>query len=206
MRERLEDWVRLADERLKGTDVKCFVTGGNDDAFEVEALLRNSDQLTVPEGVVCSLDDKHEMISSGYSNMTPWQCPRDIPDQKLAEKINDMTSQVKDMQNCVFNFHVPPYDSGIDTAPELDENLAPKLDPGGDTRMIPVGSKAVAQAIERFQPLLGLHGHIHESKGVRKLGRTLCVNPGSEYTQGILSGVVVRISDKKIEDYFFVSG
>ena len=47
--------------------------------------------------------------------------------------------------------------------------------------MIHAGSTAVRASIEKHQPLVGLHGHIHESKGFVTLGRTLCLNPGSEY-------------------------
>ncbi|MEM2843188.1 MAG: hypothetical protein QXZ53_04845 [Candidatus Bathyarchaeia archaeon] len=145
------------------------------------------------------------MISTGYSNITPWKCPRDIFEEDLERKINAMTSQVKDMKNCIFNFHCPPYGTTLDLAPKLDETLKPIVSGGGFV-MEHVGSKAVRKVIEENQPMIGLHGHIHESRGVDNIGRTLCLNAGSEYTEGILRGILIVLSDGKIKSYSPVSG
>ncbi len=72
--------------------------------------------------------------------------------------------------------------------------------------MVSVGAVAVRNAIEKYKPLLGLHGHIHESKASEHLGRTLILNPGSEYGEGILRGVLVDLDDKKIQSHLFVQG
>jgi len=148
------------------------------------------------------------MLSLGYSNMTPWRCARDIEEDELAKKINDLARKISDMNMAIFNIHVPPHGTPIDEAPELDENLRPKLAPGGEVMKRPVGSTAVRSAIEKYQPMLGLHGHVHESRGFVKIGRTLCVNPGSEYTEGILRGVLIQIDlkKKKVGDFLFTSG
>jgi Icc-related predicted phosphoesterase len=147
------------------------------------------------------------MISSGYSNMTPWKCPRDIPDEDLATKLEEMASQVKDVKNSIFNFHVPPYDTPIDLAPELDETLRPKMSGGeGGFKMVHVGSSAVRNVIEKFQPLMGLHGHIHESRGAAKIGRTVCLNPGSEYGEGVLRGILIKLAKDQVLDYVFFTG
>jgi Icc-related predicted phosphoesterase len=69
-----------------------------------------------------------------------------------------------------------------------------------------VGSKAVRTAIEKHYPLLGLHGHVHESRGKTALGRTLCFNPGSFYTEGILTGAVIDLDKKGVKRWFFFSG
>jgi Icc-related predicted phosphoesterase len=138
--------------------------------------------------------------------LTPWRCPRDIPENELLQKIENLASKLQNPGKSIFNIHVPPYGSGLDSAPELDEQFKPKLEPGGRFKMISVGSKAVHEAILKYQPLLGLHGHIHESKGFSKIGRTLCLNPGSEYQEGILRGVLIQLSDGKIKDFMFVSG
>lgn len=206
MCESLERWISIAEERLKGKGVDIYISPGNDDRFEIDDILRKSKLLMYPEGRVIELDRFHEMISTGFANMTPWKCPRDIEEEELADKIQKMVSQVRDMKNCIFNFHCPPYNTPIDAAPKLDENLTPLLAPGGDLIMTSAGSTSVRTAIEENQPLLGLHGHIHESKGMIRLGRTLCINPGSEYGEGILRGVIVDLSKKKIEDYLFTSG
>jgi len=203
MIENIERWIRIAEERLRNTNVKCFIMPGNDDALEIDAVFRkiSSDYVINPEGIVVEIDKHHEMISTGYSNITPWKAPRDIPEEELAKKIEEMVSQVKDINNCIFNFHCPPYDTRIDYAPKLDEQFRPKISPAGGFEMIPAGSISVRRAIEKHQPLLGLHGHIHESPGVFKLGRTLCINPGSEYTEGILRGALIRIEYNKIKSY-----
>ncbi len=201
--ERVQSWVKLAEERYRDTKVRAFISPGNDDMFGLEEIISKSDVISCPEGKVVELDNKHEMMSLGYGNITPWDCPRDIPEEELKKKIESMVNNVKDMKHAVFNIHVPPHDSSIDTAPELDENLKPKLGPGGDPIPYAAGSSAVREAIEKYQPMLGLHGHIHESKGKSMIGKTLCLNPGSEYQNGMLKGVIVDLNDKI--DFCFTS-
>jgi len=205
MIETVERWIRLAEERLGNSGVKCFITPGNDDQLVIDSVLRKSNSVFNPEGTVACLDDTHEMISTGYSNITPWKCPRDISEEELATKIESMIYQVKVVDSCVFNFHCPPFDSGLDTAPQIDDSLRPVMK-GGTQMTIPAGSTAVRDAIEKSQPLLGLHGHIHESRAVAKLGRTHCFNPGSEYTEGILRGVLVDLDRKGLKRHIFTSG
>jgi Icc-related predicted phosphoesterase len=207
MLESMDRWMRMAEERLKDTEVKCFISAGNDDTLQIDSVLGSSDIILHPDEKVLMIDDIHEMLSTGKSNMTPWNCPRDVPEEELEKHLEDLVSQVNNMEKCVFNIHVPPFGTGIDEAPELDDNLKPRLAPGGGTISAPVGSKAVRAAIENYQPLLGLHGHIHESKGTFKIGRTLCINPGSEYTEGILRGFLCDLDYKKgVKDFLFTSG
>lgn len=205
MIDTLKRWLVMAEERLKPTGAKCFITGGNDDLLEIEPVLNGSSYVINAEGKVVQIDEDHEMISSGYSNMTPWKCPRDITEEKLAKKIEAVASKVKNMKNCIFNLHCPPYNTDIDTAVELDKDLKPVVR-GMQISEIPVGSTAVRAAIEKHQPLIGLHGHIHESRGYFKLGRTLCLNPGSEYSEGILRGVIVTLDKGGSQGYTFAAG
>ncbi|MHA1754059.1 MAG: metallophosphoesterase family protein [Candidatus Odinarchaeia archaeon] len=203
----LRGWVKLAEERLANSGIKLYMTGGNDDIPEITDILKSANYLIDPEGEVVWIDDHHEMISTGYSNITPWKCPRDIGDDELWKIIEDMAKKVENMPNCIFNFHVPPYDvPPLDSAPELDETLKPVMEGGSGLKMIPVGSKAVRRAIDEYQPLLGLHGHIHEGKGAIQVGRTLCINPGSEYGEGILRGVLITLDEKSVKEYMFTSG
>ncbi len=202
----IQEWMDIADNKLRGTGIKCFVSAGNDDVFAIDPALGSSECVINPEGKVVDIDENHEMISCGFANMTPWKCPRDISDEELAGKIEEMTFKVRNMGNCIFNLHCPPHGSGIDEGPKLDETLKPVLGPGGDVQMIPTGSISIRRAIERWQPLLSLHGHIHESRGALKIGRTLCANPGSEYTEGILRGFLVDLSPEGIIDYIPTSG
>lgn len=206
MKESVSRWLKIAEERLNNTGIRCFVSPGNDDNFSIDPLLNKSKYIINPNEKTVVINSDLEMISLGNSNITPWKCSRDIPEEELFAKIDNLASELKNPEKSIFNVHVPPYGSGIDSAPELDDELRPKLEPGGRFKMISVGSKAVYEAIMKYQPLLGLHGHIHESKGLAKIGRTLCLNPGSEYQEGILRGVLIQLSDGKIKDFMFVAG
>lgn len=202
--ERLERWSKIAAERLKPMGVKMYATGGNDDMWEIEPVLKDSEYIIDPEGQVVRVDDDHEMISSSHSNMTPWKCPRDISEEELEKIIEGMTSKVENMRNCIFNIHIPPVASELDSCVKLDTSTYPPRPILGET--IAAGSTAVRKLVEKFQPLLGLHGHIHESRGTAKIGRTLCVNPGSEYSEGILRGIIVNVGKDNIKSHQFVSG
>jgi Icc-related predicted phosphoesterase len=209
-RERLEEWVDLAETRLAGTGIKCFVTGGNDDYPDVLTALQRAGAQCIfgCEGQVVQVDDEHSMISMGFSTPTPWRTPREVSDEELGVMIEQMIAQVSDMSHCIFNFHDPPVDSTLDTCPMLDWNTDPpsQIVKGGQIVLFGAGSESVRRAIETHQPLLGLHGHIHESPGVIKLGRTTCVNPGSEYGEGILRGCLITLSDGKVEAYQMTTG
>jgi Icc-related predicted phosphoesterase len=196
--------LAYAEQKLKGTKIKCFVSPGNDDSFFVDKVLAESSTVIYPEGRVIEIDSSHEMASTGYTNMTPWNCPRDITEEELMKRIEDMTTQLKNPARSIFNFHCPPFGTTLDEAPQLDEKLQPKLSASGPL-MAPVGSTSVRAAIEKYQPLLGLHGHIHESKGYFRIGRTICVNPGSEYTEGVLRGFLAELTEDKVKDFLFVS-
>lgn len=204
--ESVEEWVEYADKKLKNKDVICLVQPGNDDNYVIDKILSESSTIINPNEKVLELDKSLKILSLGYSNITPWNCPRDVSEDTLRDKIENLMTYVNSGDNIIYNIHVPPYGTGIDEAPELDEEMRPKMGPGGIILTKPVGSTAVREAILKYQPILGLHGHIHEARGFAKLGKTLCINPGSEYQEGILRGVLVQISDGKIKDYIFTSG
>jgi len=203
MLEGVERWMKMAGEKLRGSGIRCFVCPGNDDEMEVDDVIRRSDYVELGEGRVVELEG-YTMISTGWSNHTPWNTHREETEAKLAERIEAMASQVKDPAHAIFNLHCPPYKSGLDEAPAIDADL--KLLHGGRA-LRPVGSTAVREAIERHQPLVSLHGHIHESKGAVKIGKTLSINPGSSYEEGVLMGAIVLLDAKKgIKSYQLVNG
>jgi Icc-related predicted phosphoesterase len=206
--ERLREWLRLCEEVKATSDVEIYATGGNDDEYFVDEILRESKSIINPVNEPVQLNGLHEMISCPYGNMTPWKCPRDISEDELHAKIEEVAGKVKDFQNAVFNFHVPPINSRLDLCPKLDVSTNPPkpIVERGETIMYGAGSSAVRAAIEKYQPLLALHGHIHESRGITKIGRTLCCNPGSEYSEGIVRGVIVNLGDKKVQGYQLTSG
>jgi hypothetical protein len=206
MADGIRRWISLAEERLKGTKIKCYISPGNDDRFNIDDVLRSSSIVIDPEDEVIWLDDHHEMITSGWTNITPWNSPRETTEQKLGEIFGNMISKVTRMDSCIFNLHCPPYNTPLDEAPELDKTLKPVVSSGGEVSMIHVGSTQVRQLIEKHKPLLGLHGHIHEARGYWKIGRTLCINPGSEYGEGILRGALVNIDEKGVKSHLLTGG
>lgn len=199
----VEEWLDFAARKLKDSGIRCYVCPGNDDMPEVDAVIRTSQVVHLAEGEVIQLDAHHEMISSGWSNPTPWHTYREEDEQALEARYQAMTARLQKPRSSVFNVHVPPYGSMLDDAPELDENLRPKY---AGNAVVPVGSRALRQAIEKNQPLLGLHGHIHESRGAIHIGRTLCINPGSMYEQGSLLGALVKLGRDKIDSYVLTQG
>jgi len=199
----IESWLVYADEKLEGTGINCYVAPGNDDMFEVDDLIRSSRHIRLAEGNVIQVDDHHEMISSGWTNPTPWHTFREETEEKLLVRIETMIYMVKDVHNCIFNIHVPPFDSSLDSAPEMTADMRPKY---AGNSLVPVGSRAVRSVIEKFQPMLGLFGHIHESRGTTRIGRTLCVNPGSIYEQGYLNGALINLSRDKVKNHILTNG
>jgi len=203
--ERIRAWVSLADERLHDRGIRVFFNAGNDDHFSIDPLIDASTTMVRPEDRCVEVDDYCTMISTGFANVTPFHCPRDVLETELTRKIENMVSDVADLGRCIFNFHCPPFQSNLDNAPKLDGDLRPQMT-GLGIEFAPVGSTAVRTAIERHQPLLGLHGHIHESKGIAYIGRTLCLNPGSEYHEGILRGALIQLQRGAVQHYMLTSG
>jgi Icc-related predicted phosphoesterase len=191
--ERVEEWVAMADERLAGQNVRCLVSAGNDDIFEIDEALAASETIEMHDCRVLDLDGGFQIFGCSYANMTPWHCPRDISEEELAAKLEPLVGQIRNMDRAIFDLHAPPYDTGLDEAPELREDMSYVRDATGQPNMVPVGSKTVRDVLQKNQPMLGLHGHIHESAGIRKLGKTTIVNPGSEYGEGVLRGVLVEL-------------
>lgn len=200
----LEQWLALADEKLKGTKLRCYVCPGNDDAPDVDEVIGRAQHVQMAEGKTVELGDGFAMVSTGWSNVTPWHTYRECSETDMAAKIEAMIPPSADMRRTVFSFHCPPYGSNLDEAPLLDENLNVKE---AGRALVPVGSTAVREAILKYQPVLSLHGHIHESKGVARLGKTLSINPGSLYEQGVLQGAVVDLDGRKgVKSYTLTTG
>jgi Icc-related predicted phosphoesterase len=202
--ERIEEWLQLADERLAGKSTRVYICPGNDDWWEIDDMIAQSRSLLPCDDMVVEFDG-YVMVSSSRSNPTPWDTPREGPEEELAEYLDSLCRRVgdspKDFENVIFNFHVPPYGYSLDLCPKLDAQMRMAAE-----EKIHAGSLGAKQVLEKYQPLLGLHGHIHESRGAQKVGRTLIINPGSEYSEGILKGVVVMLDKKKVKDYVFTSG
>jgi Icc-related predicted phosphoesterase len=206
MQETLGRWLELAEDRLAGSGVRCFFAPGNDDPAFVDDILRSSALVINPEETLVDLGDGITMISVGYSNKTPWDSPRELPEDELAAYIGEQAEALGNTDRVIFNFHVPPRDTPIDQAVLLDPEFRPIMK-GGMPVISGVGSTAVRAALEKYQPMLSLHGHIHESRGEARIGRTLAINPGSEYSEGVLRGAIITLSGKKgVRGYQLVAG
>jgi Icc-related predicted phosphoesterase len=205
MRQRLERWMELADERLRPQGKRVFWMLGNDDPPSLAEPLKSAPWGEHAEGRVLQLDDEHQLVSWGWSNPTPWHSFREMSEEDLTGHFEELFGQASDERRVVFNAHVPPYDTGLDDAPVLDANLT-VTQQAGQVKLGPVGSTAVRAAIERHQPVASLHGHVHESAGFRRLGDTIAFNPGSDYGTGSLNGVLVTLSGDKLKAHQLVRG
>lgn len=203
--ESIERWVALAEDRLRGTGIRCYITPGNDDFWEIDAPLQSSDVVEFVEGKRVRISDGHEMITTGFSNITPWDSPRELDEPQLRERIDAMFAEVEDPPNLIAVLHPPPWGTDLDKAPELTSDLVVTME-GNEPKLTSVGSTAVREFLVEAQPLLGLHGHVHESKAAALLGSTLVLNPGSEYTQGTLCGALVALGDRDVVSHQFIVG
>lgn len=202
--ERVEQWCDYVAEKLSGTGVRFITAPGNDDFFEIDDILRASPHVEFHEMEVTEVGG-YEMLHCGGSNKTPWDTEREYSEEEYKERFESLIPKVRDPERCIFNVHVPPHGSVLDSCPKLDETLQVVYDMGNPVSMH-AGSTAVFQAIEKYQPLLGLHGHIHEGRGQISIGRTVCVNPGSVYPEGILQGALVTLQGGSIRGIQLTQG
>jgi uncharacterized protein len=206
MKATLTRWLEMAAERLDTTRTRVYVMLGNDDEPALREIIAASKAVVDPEDIAVDLGEGIQMLSCGFANPTPWHSPREMPEVELRAHLEKLVAGLDDPSRSVFNLHVPPIRTSIDTAPVVSADLAPVIQ-GGAVLMGSAGSEAVRGVIETYQPLISLHGHIHESRGVAKLGRTVCVNPGSEYSEGVLHGALVEFDGKKgLKRYQLTSG
>jgi uncharacterized protein len=200
----VEVWCDLAAQRLPDETI-CIITPGNDDPFVIDQPLKDAERVICPEGTVVELGPTL-IASLGNTNRTPWATDREYDEPDLARQIEGMVAPAADGHPMVFNFHCPPFGSGLDTVAQLDTDFRP-VTRHGQVVEIPVGSTAVRDAILKYQPVAGLHGHIHESQGIRRIGQTVCINPGSDYSAGVLKGVLLDLtSTGQYHDHLLTSG
>lgn len=202
--DELRLWVELAEERLAGGEARAYVIPGNDDPWSIDEVLAGGERVIACDERVERVGP-HELLSFGYSNRTPWQTPRELDEEEIYVRLKRLADQLEAPERAIFNIHVPPWESSLDTAFEVDEDLR-YVTRGGRPHEVPTGSKAVRQLIEEKQPLLSLHGHIHESRGVTRIGRTVAVNPGSDYGSGRLDGCLVHLAPERVLNHYLVAG
>jgi hypothetical protein len=198
----ISSWLDMAVDRLPA-GIPCYVCPGNDDPPEVDDLLAASELIIDGEGKCLDIGG-FQLASTGWTTPTPWATFREESELALRARIDRMLEGVADFSRFIFNLHCPPYGTGLDEAPELGADLSIK-NAGQST--VPVGSTAVRDVVKHYRPLVSLHGHIHESKGVARIGKTLVVNPGSLYEQGVLQGVLLELDARKgLKHYTLTTG
>ena len=204
MLAQVERWMALADERLAGKSIRCIVSPANDDIFEIDPIIAAAKLVELGESNLIDLDG-FSLVSTGWANPTPWNTFRELPEPELRSRIDGLVADVPDRRRAIFNFHAPPFGSNLDNAPKIGADM--RYVSGGQA-LIPVGSHAIRDAIIEYGPLLSLHGHIHEGRGAVKLGKTLAVNPGSTYEDGVLQAAIVDLDPKKAEvkRYLLING
>jgi uncharacterized protein len=205
MCQRVREWLTLAEEKLKPRKISLFFMPGNDDLASIDEVIGEFQFAHNPDGKRFWIDDDHEIVGLANANMTPWRCARDIEEDELERRLEEIGALLEHPTQAVADIHVPPYDSGIDVCPQLDKDLRIMTE-GGQVLMKPVGSPAVRRFLERYQPLLSLHGHIHEAAGYVRIGRTLAINAGSEYAEGIMKAAIINLEKDRVKGHLLVSG
>ena len=205
MNRRLERWLEFAGEYLQPLGIPLWIIPGNDDDHSVDPILNAAQYARNVDHQVVELDDHHELVSMGDTSMTPWECPRDYPEEHMVVAVRDLVEQIRNPAGAIFNFHCPPFNTKIDQAPALTPDLE-IVHEAGQVMMTSAGSPAIRRAVQEVQPLLSLHGHIHEARGVQKLGRTVALNPGSEYAEGVMKAAIVNLEPTRVKGYMLISG
>lgn len=205
MNARLAEWLTLAGEVLEPAGIPLWLIPGNDDDLSVDPVLAASQYARNVDHQVVELDEHHELVSLGDTSMTPWECPRDYPEDHMVVAVKDLFEQVRNPAGAIVNMHCPPRDTKIDQCPALTKDLKIEFE-AGQVIMASAGSAAIRRGLGELQPVLSLHGHIHEARGTQKLGRTLCLNPGSEYAEGIMKASIVNLEPTRVKGYLLISG
>lgn len=205
MNARLESWLTLAGEVLGPAGIPLWLIPGNDDDQSVDGVLARSQYSRNVDHQVVELDEHHELVSMGDTSMTPWECPRDYPEEHMVVAVKDLFEKVRNPAGAIVNMHCPPRDTKIDQCPALTPDLKIEFE-AGQVIMASAGSSAIRRGLDELQPVLSLHGHIHEARGTQKLGRTLCLNPGSEYAEGIMKASIVNLEPTRVKGYLLISG
>ncbi|HEX8991195.1 MAG TPA: hypothetical protein VF784_05910 [Anaerolineales bacterium] len=204
MCNRVRDWMKLAEEKLTPQHITLYFMAGNDDLYSIDKVVAEFEHIRNPDMASFDLEGGYQVVGLSNANMTPWRCARDIEEPELAAKLDQLASMMPHPERTIGVIHVPPINSGLDTCPDLDKNLK-IITQGGQVVMKAAGSPAVRAFIEKVQPMLTLHGHIHESPGHTRIGRTLMINAGSEYAEGIMKAAIINLEDGKVKGHLLVS-
>jgi hypothetical protein len=205
MQQRMREWMSLAEEKLKPNNIAMYFICGNDDLFSIDDVIAESQFVHNPDMTMMEMEGGYQIIGCSYANMTPWKCERDLEEEELEKKMEQLEAVVQNPEKTIAVLHVPPFGSGLDTCPELDKNLK-IITQGGQVVMKSAGSTSVKAFLDKVQPMLSLHGHIHESPGHARIGRTLAINAGSEYAEAIMKAAIINLEENKVKGHLLISG
>jgi Icc-related predicted phosphoesterase len=203
--ERVRDWADIATEKLKGTDIPLITVPGNDDFVDIDEILTQAPVFDFHEMQVCEFKGGYQMLYCGGSTPTPWDTEREYTEEQYVARFAELLPQVTDMSRCIFNVHVPPFGTALDACPKLDKNLKVVYEMGLPVQ-VHAGCQTLTDIIKKHQPLLGLHGHIHEGRAKINIGKTICINPGSVYPEGILQGALITLRHGEVAQANLMQG
>ena len=103
------------------------------------------------------------VFGCGGSNITPMDTPTELEEDEIAAVLARGHAAVADAPRRLMICHKPPFDTRLD-----------RLMNG-----MPVGSPEVRRFIEAHRPDVAVVGHIHEGRGVERVGDTLVLNAGA---------------------------
>lgn len=204
MCQRVREWMQLAVEKLTPLKIQLYFMAGNDDLASVDKVVDEFKSICNPDMRHFDMEGGYEVVGLSNANLTPWLCARDVAEDVLTEKLDQLGGMIRKPEHTIAILHVPPFGTGLDTCPELDKNLK-IITQGGQVVMKSAGSPAVKAFIDKVQPMLSLHGHIHESPGHVRNGRTLMINAGSEYAEGIMKAAIINLEDGKVKGHMLIS-
>ena len=204
MSQRVREWMKLAEEKLIPQNMTLYFMAGNDDLYSIDKVVEEFKSIRNPDMKHFDMDGGYEVVGLSNANLTPWLCARDVEEAELTRKLDEIAGMIQKPERTIAILHVPPFGSGLDTCPDLDKNLK-IITQGGQVVMKSAGSPSVKAFIEKVQPMLSLHGHIHESPGHFHNGRTLMINAGSEYAEGIMKAAIINLEDGKVKGHLLVS-
>lgn len=136
------------------------------------------------DGFVKKYGDFYLTGSGGGSKFTG-TTPYERTDAELVSDLDEAQQKLNTKKissnNLIVITHNPPYKTNLDKVPNAH-----------------VGSKLIRKFIEKYQPLLHISGHIHESFGVDQIGKTILVNPGA-LAEGRYATCNINIEKTKFE-------
>lgn len=199
---RLRSWLWWAKEEFAKSNTQLIWICGNDDPWEIDCFVSETGVAKNPEEKPFQ-NGGYTFVGESGTNEGPWKCPRDMDEHTLRRRIEGRISSagITDFTQAIFVFHAPPKGSQLDDAPALedDEDDLPRVKTSAAQILTDdAGSQGVRDVIEEFKPMISLHGHIHESPGFAKIGRTLCCNPGSHFGSGVMRAVFLECDGSKV--------